>query len=81
MSWPLDQTVVTDLTKKAPLESPGSPESSHVVDLEIWGKSGGKIWENLRKICEKTWENLGKCGKMWENVGKTWENLGKIMGR
>ena len=46
MSCSSDQKVVTD-RKLAPPEFPGSPESSHVVDL--WVKSVGK--------------SVGKCGE------------------
>ena len=30
-----------------------------------------------RKTTGKSWENHGKTGKPWENLGKPWENHGK----
>ena len=36
-------------------------------------------------LCKEMWKMWGKCGKMWENVGKTlgkyWENIGKKLGK
>ena len=71
------------LTSQAGLNSLSRPRSDtgwRLGPRRSGGMASRKVLTSGRKQTEKTWKNMGKHGKTWNDLVNTWEKHGNIHG-